>query len=650
MIHILIFILSLSVFAEEVENLEAIEVSHQGTSNTLVDFVPSVTTLKKNELRKRGEVSLGDMLRSEPGVQSSSFGPNASRPIIRGLEGDRIRVLQNGLGVLDASSQSVDHAVPVDTLVIDSVEIVRGPMSMLYGSSAVGGVVNVNTNRIHSVFEDGVISELQLQGDSSQNALGTSAKMDIGRKNWMFHVDGGYRNANDLRIPDKQKSSRSDAAAAEFTARNKLPNSESVQKSAAIGASRIFSEGYAGVSYYFFDNLYGTVAEEAVDIRMKQNRVEFHGEYKFEKDFLKNVRLKTAQSDYAHKEIEGGEVGTTFFNEGNETRLEFLTLAGDVKGISGIQTQNFIFKAIGEEAFLPTSRNSSSALFTLQEVTVGDDTFSLGGRAENSHIHIQSAGGKQRNLNGFGSSLGYRHQFTPDLNLNLSLSYSERLPNAQELFASGAHLATGIFEQGADDLEKERAYALELGVKYQTEDDLLSFTVFTQKFEDYITLLNSAIQDTDSGFEIYNYDQVDAVFYGFELDAKKKLGASPFNLIFREDLVRAKNTDDGANLPRISAPRSTVGIEWLKDKVVVDLEAQHHWQQTKTAPNEKRTDDFTLVNAGVTYDLIKSSVRYSFFGRIKNILNEEARVHTSMLKEIAPLTARHMVAGVQVTY
>lgn len=648
MLYLILVVFSLTLFADE--NLETIQVIHEGSSNTLVDFAPSVTTLKHNELRKRRESTIGDTLRNEPGVQSSSFGPNASRPIIRGLDGDRIRVLQNGLGVLDASSQSVDHAVPVDTLVIDSIEIVRGPMSMLYGSSAVGGVININTARIHSSFDEGSISEIQLQGDSSQNAIGTGAKIDYGVNQWMFHLDGGYKNANDLKIPGNQKSDRLGDTGGEFDGKNKLPNSASVQKSAAVGVSRVFSKGYLGMSYYFFDNFYGTVAEENVDIKMKQNRLELHGEYKFSGDVLQSMRFKTAQSDYGHKEIESGQVGTTFSNEGNESRLEFITLLKEIKGVSGVQAQNFNFSAVGEEAFLPTSRNNGIALFTLQELTKKDNTYSLGARAENSHIETQASDGQQKNFNGLNGSLGYRHQYDKGITLLSSVSYSERLPNAQELFAEGAHLATGIFEQGNDNLKKEKAYALDLGVKYQGQDETLALNIYTQKFKDYVALVNTGAVDSGSGFDIYEYQQVEALFYGFEIDGKKKLGSTPFNIITRGDLVRAKNTDTGKNLPRISPPRVTLGLEWAKDRVIADVEAQYNFEQTKTAPNELRTDSFTLLNAGMTYDLVKSAGKYSFFGRFKNILNQEARLHTSTLKEIAPLAGRHVVAGIQYAY
>ncbi len=358
------------VFAQD-ENLQKVQVLHQGIPDALVEFVPSVKTLEKEELKKRRENSIGDTLRNEVGVQTTSFGPNASRPIIRGLDGDRIRILQNGLGTLDASSQSVDHAVPVDTLIIDSIEVVRGPMSLLYGSSAVGGVINMNTNRIHKKFEEGHTQDILIQGDSAQDALSTGAKLDYGKNNWMVHADVGYRNANDLRVPKTNKKDRLNNPG-EMLNVEKLSNSGSVQKTAGVGASKIFKKGYAGLSYYFFDQYYGTVADEAVDIKMKQDRLEFHGEYYLAGDMIKSIRLKTSQADYGHKEFESGEVGTTFANEGNESRLEVMSELSNVKGITGIQSQFFNFSAVGDEAYLPASRNQILSLFTLQEVSLGE--------------------------------------------------------------------------------------------------------------------------------------------------------------------------------------------------------------------------------------------------------------------------------------
>lgn len=648
---LVLLVLSISSFAHD-ENLQTIQVSGKAPSNSLVEFVPGVTTLRANELKKRREMTLGDTLRSEAGVQSSSFGPNAGRPIIRGLEGDRIRVLQNGLGILDASSQSVDHAVPVDTLIIDSVEVIRGPMSLLYGSSAVGGVVNVNTNRIHSNFEKGALSEIQIQGDSSQDAMSTGAKVDYGFNQWMLHLDGGYRNSNDLRIPGKARSAKLRSEDPQPTeAKDKLPNSGSVQKSAAVGLSRIFNSGYVGASYYFFDNYYGAVAEENVKIKMKQNRVEVHGEYR-PGGAVKAVKFKTAQSDYSHKELEFGDVGTTFSNEGNESRLDVVTEAAGVKGNTGVQTQMFNFSAVGDEAYLRPSRNKILALFTLQEIELGANTFSAGARMENFNIQNEDSG-TEKNFNGYNGSFGYRRKFTETVSSNLNLSYTERAPNFQELYADGGHVATGTWEQGSDELNKEKAYAVDLGVAFRNTNSFASFNVYAQQFKDYIALFDTGApspepEDFDTIFE---YGQVDAIFYGFEFDSKHRLGETPWSAILRADLVRAKNKDTGDNLPRISPPRITVGIERSRDRWTWDAEAQYYFEQTKTAENEDRTEAFTLLNTGVVYDIqTEQQGKLSLFGRLKNILNEEARQHTSTLKDIAPMAGRNIVAGVQYLY
>jgi iron complex outermembrane recepter protein len=636
-----------------VEKLEEIEITHSKTINTLVDFAPGVTTLGQNELKKRRELSLGDTLRSEAGIQSSSFGPNASRPIIRGLDGDRIRVLQNGLGVLDASSQSADHAVPVDTMVVDSIEVVRGPMSLLYGASAVGGVVNVNTNRIHSNFEKGAISEFLVQGDSSQNALTTGARLDYGANNWMLHFDGGYRNANDLQIPGYARSDKlRSLTEQEDEAKNKLPNSASTQRTAALGVSKIFNRGHLGASYYFLDNLYGVVADEEVLIKMKQNRFELHGEYRPEIENVKAIKIKTAQSDYGHKELEGSEVGGTFKNEGNETRLEVITEKDKLKGVSGVQTQFFNFSAQGEEAFLPPTKNRIIALFTLQELSMGAHTYSAGLRVENFNLKDDSTGGVTRSFRGMNGSLGHRLQLSSALSSSINLSYTERAPNFQELFAEGGHVATGTYERGNPDLNKENAYAIELGLDYHRgSDGFMHFSVYAQQFDNYIALADTGTASNFEDFDnIFQYSQVDAFFYGLEFDSRLRLKNSDYFSILRADYVRAKDTKNSLNLPRIAAPRLTLGLEKVKDRWTWDVEAQHYFEQHQTAQNELRTESFTLLNAGFIFDVLTTQGKLGVFARVKNLLNVEARQHTSLLKDISPMAGRHLVAGVQFVY
>lgn len=404
------------------------------------------------------------------------------------------------------------------------------------------------------------------------------------------------------------------------------------------------------MSYYLFDNYYGTVAEENVDIKMKQDRIELHGEYQVRGNLLKSVRFKTAQSDYSHKEFDSGVVGTTFSNEGNESRLEFMTETSNVKGISGAQTQMFNFKAVGNEAYLPPSRNQVLSVFTLQELTLSSNVYSVGARAESANIENQLTDGQNKSYHGLNGSLGLRHSFSETHTGIANFSYTERLPNFQELFANGFHLAAGTFEEGNKNLKKEKALALDLGLKYKSDSVQTTFNLYAQEFKDYTSLFYTNTPSSEPGVNISQYRQVNAIFYGFEFDGKKKLGDSPFNIITRADLVRAKNKDTGGNLPRIAPPRITLGFEMAKDRWVWDVEAQYNFEQTKTAINESRTKSFTMLNAGVIYDLVRGNGKWSFFGRLKNILNQEARLHTSTLKQIAPLAGRNIVTGVQYSF
>lgn len=647
-------LLSAVAFAHE-EKLEDIEVSTHDETQGLVDFVPSVTKLQGRELTKRRQTSIGDMLGSEAGVQSTSFGPSSSRPIIRGLEGDRIRVLQNSLGTLDASTQSLDHAIPVDTLTIDQMEIVRGPMSLLYGASAVGGVVNLVTNRIHYSYEEGFFTKFLTQGETVNNGLSSALHLNYGKNKWMFHVDGSTRNLGEQEIPGYARSSklRKSAPSADEP-KDKLPNSFNKQDNVAVAVSKIMDRGHLGVSFNHYNTLYGSVADEEVSIDMTQNRFELHGEYRPESGVFRKLKIKSAQSDYFHKELEGGATGTVFENAGNETRIEGLNKSGDLNGITGIQTQIFTFSAEGEEAFLPESDNSKVALFTFQQLSIGKNALRFGARLENSVIEKKSSdnfgSSDEKNYLGMNASLGHCYDFSKKNTLESSVSYSERAPNFQELYANGDHVATGTFEQGDSTLIKEKATAFEVTYKNNSEKNVFTGSIYTQVFKDYISLNPTGGVSPGEGFDVYNYQQVDALFYGIDLDNRseiKRLSNGALYLLGKFDFVRAKDTDSGKNLPRISPPRFSLGLEYATDKWTGDIEAQYVAHQTKTADFETSTDDYTLTNIGYTYHIVGDISSLDLFARVRNIFDVEARSHVSTLKDVAPLPGRNIIVGAQ---
>lgn len=633
-----LMLLPLPLFAHEAK-LEAVEVIEHEDSQGLLDFVPSVTKLRGSELRSRRQTSVGDTLRSEAGVESTYFGPSASRPVIRGLDGDRIRVLQNSLGTLDASAQSLDHAIPVDTLTIDQMEIVRGPMSLLYGSSAVGGVVNLVTNRIHYEFEEGFFSKFLVQGETVNNGLSSAAHLNYGANTWMFHIDGSTRNLGDIEVPGNGP--------------DKLTNSFNKQDNVATAVSKIFDRGYVGLSFNHFNTLYGSVADEEVKIDMTQNRFELHSEYRPENGSVRKWKLKSAQSDYFHKELEGEETGTVFRNKGNESRLEAITKSDNWNGMTGVHTQLNGFSAKGEEAFLPSTDTTKVALFTFQQLSVTDKhALRFGARVENSDIEKESSAqfgsSDEKNYIGYNASIGHCYDFTKESTIETSLSYTERAPTFQELYSNGEHVATGTFEVGNTDLNKEKATALEVTYKETFSENELTASVYAQDFKDYIALTPTG--GTSGGVPVFNYEQVDALFYGFDVSNRSKLktlSRGALFLITRGDFINAREKDSGDYLPRISPPRITLGLDYVSDKWSADLETQYAFHQTRTAPNETSTDDYFLTNAGYTYHVVGNLSSLDLFFRVRNIFNVEARSHVSPLKEIAPLPGRNFIAGAQ---
>lgn len=660
---IALFCLIPQILWAHTEDLQVIEVAHGKEESSLINFIPSASQLKEKELLQRREISLGDTLSHEVGIQSTSFGPNSGRPIIRGLEGDRIRILQNGLGTLDASSQSVDHAIPIDTLTIDKVEVVRGPMSLLYGSSAVGGVVNIVNNRIHREYANGLVSQFDLRGETVNNGVAGSNRIDYGVNNWMFHFDGAYQNTSDQKIPgdarSKRLQSREPLPPGESEQDKTLKNSANQLTSLAFGASKIYDQGHIGLSYYRFDNEYGTVVEEAVLIKMAQNRVELSTEYRPEGGVLRNVRLRSAQSFYKHEEFEDETVGTTFRNKGNESRLEFLTKKNSWNGISGLQTQFSTFEALGDEAFLPTSDTSIISVFSLQEYHFNPlNTVQFGGRIEQTEVAKEGSAAfgdedETKNYSGLNGSIGYLKKFDKTFSASVSISYTERAPTFQELFANGAHVATGTFEVGDKGLNMEKGHAFELTLKKDRPDSKLTVSGYIQKFHDYIILSPTGATDSD-GLAILNTGQDQAQLYGFEVDSLEELTHSLLGgswwLNSKADYVIGRNESTDDYLPRMPAPRLTFGLQYKRDKFGADIEWQRYFEQTHTAPNELRTDAFNLVNLGVMYELTKEYQNYRLYFRAKNIFDQEARMHTSFLKDKVPMAGRNFVAGVQAVF
>lgn len=630
MLGLFFFIITLPSSATEFRLQEIHVTDDPDVSNSLLEFVPSSVSLGEKQLRRRRETSLGDTLKSEVGVTSSGFGPGAGRPIIRGLDGERVRVLQNGLGALDASAQSVDHAVPIDSLNVEKIEILRGPMALLYGTSPLGGVVNVYNQRIHDHFEEGSLAQMESQTETAFGGMANAARLDYGKADWMVHGDGSWRDYGDQRSP-----------------KGRVRNSQAEQGTGSLGISRVGEKGFLGISFGNFTSRYGSVAEPSVDILMRQNRWELAGERRFEHRLWQKLRLRSAQTDYRHDEIESGTVGTVFRNSGNETRVELIGKSDEWNHVVGLQTQFHTFSAKGEEAFLPTSQNALVAAFALGERHWGEDKITFSGRIEENQVTVASLDQK-RETTGLNTAVGGVHPIGGPFSVMGNLSYTERAPSFQERFAHGAHVATGTFEQGSSELKKEKATGLEGGLRWQSSTFQGHWNIYWQEYQNYIALMPTGAVDGSSGFNIYQYTQASARLRGSEFENRWALTPSDA-LVVKGDYVRAINRSTGQELPRISPGRVSVGWEKSGNTWSADAEIQHVFAQTKVAARETSTPGYDLVNVGLEKRWGRET-QWIVFLRLKNLLNSEARLHTSTVKNISPLPGRNFLAGARLVF
>jgi iron complex outermembrane receptor protein len=584
-------------------------------------------------------------------VSATSFGPNASRPVIRGLDAERVRIMQNGIGILDASSLSFDHAVSLDPLVIEQIEVIRGPAALLYGGSAVGGVVNAIDHRIPTEKLDGISgrAEASAGGANSQNNL--AGVMDVGNGKIAIHADAYSRKTSDLDIPGYAVSSRkSKADGTVRDNRGRLVNSSSSSDGGALGASLTFDNGYAGISYSGFRNNYGTVAEPTVRADMQSDRWDFASEFKELGTIVDRLKFKLAHTDYQHQEIDSGVVGTTFKNRGVEGSLEAgHANIGNLKGVLGIQFQNSNFEALGDEAFVPAVNTQSKALYIYEELPLDQLKISLGGRLE--HVTVDSKndikfGPAQNNsFNPASYALGGLYTFNTNWSLATNLSHNERAPSYFELYANGAHLATGQFEIGNPNFDKERSNGIDAQIRWKADKHSFNFGVYYTRFSSFLGLLNTGNIDAGSGLPVAQFSSFAATFRGLEADGRFNL-ADNLDLTVRGDYVRATNQDNGDPLPRIAPLRLGTGLHYQKNSLGARLDILHAFKQDRSAASELNSDGYTNLSAIVTYKL-PTQLNLEVFAKANNLLDQEIREHASFLKDIAPQAGRSLLLGLR---
>lgn len=630
------------------------------------DVLSGTSVVSGEELSRDMRPTIGETLARQPGVSATSFGPNASRPILRGFQGERIRILTDGIGSLDVSNTSVDHAVAINPLTAERIEVLRGPSALLFGSAAVGGVVNVIDARIpRRLPEDPVHLAGILTYGSAANERSGNGTVDVPIDgHFVVHLDGNYSKTGDMRVGGffLSPALRAEALAspdpdirALAGLRGKLPNSGGRTSDFAGGVAWIDGQNNVGFSINRLDSLYGipirfsldpAVEAEAVRIDLHQTRVDGRAELDLGDGFLDLVRLRGGHSTYRHSEIdETGAVGTTFFNTGYEGRLEFVQSGrGGLGGGFGAQYYHRRLDTVGDEKSLPVNTTDQFGLFALETYSKGKLSAEAGIRYERQRVQAEAdpvIGNPDltRSFNAYSGSVGA--SFGPkSFRAGLNASHTERAPSAEELYVNGPHPGTQAFEIGDPAFAKEKSNGLELTLRSEGEGYKMGLSAYHIWFSDYIYQQETgAVED---GLPVFQYRQADARYLGFEIDGSLKvaeIGGFTVNLDALADYVKATVRTVGP-APRIPPFRALAGVEAQSDRLTGRLEVERTARQGRLAAFETPTGGFTLVNASLAWKPLKGNAATSITLSANNILDVDARRHASFLKDFAPLAGR----------
>lgn len=664
------------------------EITVTGNPLGATDLIAPATQYSGEGLLLRSKTTLGETLDGTPGVSSTYFGPNASRPIIRGLDGDRIRILGNGGGTLDASSLSYDHSVTADPISIERIEVLRGPGALLYGGSAVGGVVNVIDNRIprEAQFDEkgGISGKADLSAASGNSERGKGVLLEGGNNRYSLHVDAFDRETSDVRAPRDLNCTKAGVT----TRSRRICNSASDVHGGAVGGSVFFDNGYLGASASNYRSTYGTVAEDEVTIGMKSDRYAIEGEVRNLGGIIQSIKGQYSQTDYGHTEFEGRTAGTVFKNKGSDFRLEARHAKfGNFDGVLGFQTESNRFSADGSEAFAPYSKTAQSAVFAYEELATGWGKLSLGGRLES--VKVESFGNPRvarftpatKDFSPGSYALGALWNAAPGWQLTSNLAYTERAPKDYELFADGPHIATAAYEVGNVNLAKEQSGNLDVGAAWKSGGHSFKVNSYVSRFRNYIALNQTPgvmrnaedgevnpVEDagnpgfTASGAEFkplaeFRYEQVRARFTGIEASGNIRLleGASTVDLALRGDVVRATNLNNGQPLPRIAPWRVGASLLWANGPWGANLGFDHNAAQKRVpVPPTGQTAAYTLWNAATSYRVKAGAATLLWYARLDNITDKLAYSASSVLTSTAfpkaPLPGRSLKVGLQANF
>lgn len=653
------------------------------------DVLSGTSVVSGEELTRTLKPTIGETLARQPGVSATSFGPSASRPILRGFQGDRIRVLSDGIGAIDVSNTSVDHAVIIDPLLAERIEVLRGPAALLYGSSAVGGVVNVIDKRIPRAvpargYELGTIATYG--SAANERTVGASGDVALG-SGFVANANGSWSKSDDIRIggfaltPARRAQALATAAnppapvpgedpidyAGNAAIRGTLPNTAAQTWTAGAGLSYIGSGGSIGLSYSHYDSLYGVPiryatlpdqAQESPRLSVVQNRLDLRAEVIAGGPVIDKIRLRAAEASYRHFELApDNSIGTAFFNKGLEGRLEVIqTSRGGWSGASGIQFFSRDFNVEGDEAFLPRNSTEQTGLFTLQQFELGAFRAEAGIRYEITDLTAKTPADDlrfftgKRHFEAVSASLGASYEVAPGWRVGLNGSRTERAPSAEELFANGPHAGTQAYELGNPFFNVEKSWGLEATLHGHGDGYSFDASAYYNSFSNYVSeqQVDQAVCEAaaaPSGRTVdlpcFQSTQQSARYFGFEAEGSvrvARLGGYTINLDALGDYVHANIVDQGP-VPRIPAPRVLGGVEVQSDRLTGRFEIEHVFNQNRVTTFETTTPAYTMVNFSTTITPFESK-KTSLTLSANNLFDVNARRAASFLKDYAPLAGR----------
>ena len=718
---------SAAVAAEPMEHVLVSVPLHKKQAETALP----VTVLSDEDLRRQVATSIGETLSHEPGIANSSFGPGVGRPVIRGQQGPRTVTLQNGTRSADASSLSPDHAVGVESMLAESVEVLRGPSTLLYGPGAIGGVVNVMDNRIPRARVEGITGGVEYRYDDATEMNSGVGRIEGGTGNFAFHFSGTLRDSENVDIPglaiDEDAMEAQDALLGMHGGDHDddhhddhdddhggdhdddhgdehgdeeventdgfIDNTDTETESYTFGTSFHFGDaGFVGFAVSHLDTEYGIPPgghghhhheeehddhdeehedeehegeehgeeeEETIRIDLEQTRYDAMLHLHDPLPMTEVVRMFLTYTDYEHKELEGSEVGTRYERESWEGRLELVhDPIGAAHGVLGLQVLADEFSAIGEEAYVPTTDSIEAGVFLVEDFHLDDLTLEFGLRGDYVERDPDAVRGEKEDFMSFSVSGAALWNMGDGWTTGLALSRSERAPSTEELYSNVdaqaeddlvVHGATGLIEIGDPDMDEEVSQNIDLSLSWNGERSFVEISAFYNYFEDYIFLFNTGEEADET--PVYQYAQEDAEFYGLEISSDLHLlnaHGGDLSLRVTGDAIRGEFDDDGGDVPRLPAERIGASLHWDTQNLGAWISVQRATNQDNPGEFETETDGYTRWDLGADYTLeLGRDQEMLFFVKWKNFTDEEIRLSTSFLRNVAPEAGESIEAGLR---